>query len=202
MKNHTKHIVLMWGIVERRNPLTAPDLFFQSISKMGRRIEDMPLIKSNAPAYMKKAIFLIRQRNPHIFSVNCRAHLIHNCSMQIKSYYSSVNSLIPLIKAITVKNKTHQELFKTVGPVPDVIVTRWPGWHSAAIFYSKNLVKIKEIMANISISGILLNNGYDSLYSESLKNDLMDVVENYSCVIEIMDLLKIVVIQSNRLLKN
>ena len=135
IENPHKTYCIDVGIVERCNSLTASNLFFQPISKMDVGIEDISLMISDAAAYMKKAVFLIKQRSPNIFSVNCRAHLIHNCSMQIKSHYSSVNNLISLIKAITVKNKTHQELFKTIAPIADVIVTRWSSRLRAAIFY-------------------------------------------------------------------
>ena len=69
---------------------------------------------------------------PELFHVTCVAHLLHNCTMKMKSCLEDVDQLIAKIKAVTNKNKTRQAKFSAIGYPPQPIPTRWGSWLNAA----------------------------------------------------------------------
>ena len=62
---------------------------------------------------------------PKLFQVTCVAHLLHNCALKIKSNFEDVDQLIAKIKAVTIKNKTKQANFSSIGYPPQPVPTRW-----------------------------------------------------------------------------
>ena len=88
--------------------------------------------------------------------VTCAAHSIHNCTIKIKSHFSSADNLIARVKATVVKNENRRALFADIGSPPTVIVTRWSSWLRGALYYSKNLPKVKEIVESYEGTGILV----------------------------------------------
>ena len=47
--------------------------------------------------------------------MKCVAHSLHNCAMKVKSHFEDVDQVIAIAKSATVKNKTRQEKFATIG---------------------------------------------------------------------------------------
>ena len=41
---------------------------------------------------------------PNLFHVTCVAHLLHNCAMQVRAHYPSVDNLVSCVKACVVRN--------------------------------------------------------------------------------------------------
>ena len=44
-----------------------------------------------------------------LFHVTCVAHLLHNCTMKIKSHFENVDQLIAKVKAVTIKNRSDRQ---------------------------------------------------------------------------------------------
>ena len=63
----------------------------------------------------------LKQLFPRLFHITCVAHLLHNCAMQIRSFYSEIDTLIACIKASTVWNKERKALFKEIGTSCDTL---------------------------------------------------------------------------------
>lgn len=145
------------------------------------------LIITDAAKYMVKAFKVLSNQNYSFFHVTCLAHLIHNCAIRIKASYINVDNCIARIKLITIKNKSNADLFKNIGKPPDVIVTRWSSWLKAAIYYATHLPSIKGIVNSIDNEGILVKRAKEALRNEFLISDLMEIVENYSNLINILD---------------
>ena len=50
-----------------------------------------------------------------LFRVSCVILLLHNGAMKVESHFEDVDQLIAKVKATTVKNKTRQIKFDTIG---------------------------------------------------------------------------------------
>ena len=83
------------------------------------------------------------------------AHLFHNCATNIKSHCEDVDQLIAQVKSATVKNKTRQAKFATVGYPPQLVVTRRGSWLNAALYYAKNFPEMKAFVESFERSVIL-----------------------------------------------
>ena len=158
-----------------------------ALTKYDIGFDQLSLILSDAARYMIKAGIEIRKRVINCFHVTCFAHLIHNCGMNIKGYFEEVNKVISCVKAITIKNKSNSMKFSTIGNPPSVIVTRWSSWLKAAMYYCKNLPKVREIVNWIDSNGILIERAKDSLRSTKLVKDLLSLKVNYESLIELLD---------------
>ncbi len=107
--------------------------------------KNLLLFSTDAAKYMVKAASFIKKFYLNLHHITCKAHLIHNCALKIKSYFTNVDNLIATIKGITVKNCSNRHRFQKIGNIPDVIPTRWSSWLKAAIFYAKNFVQVKQL---------------------------------------------------------
>ena len=77
--------------------------------------------------------------------------------MKIKSRFEDVNQLIAKIKAVTIKNKTRQAKFSATGYPPQPVPTRLGSMlNAAALYYAKNLPKVKAIVKSFVGCGILI----------------------------------------------
>ena len=59
------------------------------------------LLLFDAAKYMIAAGITLKSLYPKLFHVTCVAHLLHNCSMKIKSHFEDVDQPIAKIKAVT-----------------------------------------------------------------------------------------------------
>ena len=73
--------------------------------------------------------------------------------------------LIARVKEITTENRSNQQRFAEIGQPHQSIITRWSCWLSAALYYSKNLPKVKEIIDSIDGEESILCEKYVSLAS-------------------------------------
>ena len=101
------------------------------------------LLLSDAAKYMIVAGITLKSLHSKLFHVTCAAHLLHNCAMKIKSHFKDVDQLIA---KLTIKNKTRQAKFSAIGYPPRPVPTRWGSWLNAALYYTKNLPKVKAIV--------------------------------------------------------
>ncbi len=142
---------------------------------------------TDAASYMKKSYLHLKSRFTKLVHVFCKAHLFHNCAMKIKAHFKDVNFLISSVKSITVKNKNNSQLFDCIGKIPDVIITRWGSWLKAAIFYSNNLIKVRNIVEIIEDTGVLISKAKSAVKSTNLKSDLTYIYENYANFIDLIE---------------
>ena len=64
----------------------------------------MLLLISDAASYMIKSGKVLKSNNESLFYVTCFAHLAHNCSLKVWSYYKSLDFLITSLKIATIKS--------------------------------------------------------------------------------------------------
>lgn len=159
----------------------------RNITAYGLNINDLVLIVTDAARYMTKACKDLKTINPNFFHVTCLAHLVHNCAMRIKAFYTAVDHCISSVKAITVKNRRISSLFSIIGKPPSVIVTRWSSWLKAAIYYSNNLVIVRKIVNEIGDEGILIKRAKEAVNDKKLHKDLISITSNYRCLIDVLD---------------
>ena len=138
------------------------------------------MLISDAAAYMVKAGQILKMLYEDCFHITCFAHLLHNCALRVKSFYSDVDNLIAAVKSLTVKNKTRKELFSDIGYPPVPIVTRWGSWLEAACFYAKNLPEVRNIVEAIPDDGIIVAKAKEALKCTTIGQSLMAIVRCYS----------------------
>ena len=114
------------------------------------------LLLSVAAKYMIAAGITLKSLYPKLFHVTCVAHLLHNCSMKIKSHFEDVDQLIANIKAVTINNKTRHANISAIGHPPQPVPTRWRSCLHAALYYAKSLPEVKAIVESFVGSGILV----------------------------------------------
>ena len=87
--------------------------------------ETLCLLLSDAAKYMVAAGATQISLYPKIFHVTCVAHLLYNCTIKVKSHFEDADQLVVKIKLVTVKSKTIQAKFATIGCPPQPVATRW-----------------------------------------------------------------------------
>ena len=88
--------------------------------------------------------------------------------MKVKYYSEDVDQLIAKVKSATVKNKTRQAKFATIGFPPQPVVRRWGSWLNAPLNHAKNLPEVKTIKKRFEESGILVTQAKVSLQTTYL----------------------------------
>lgn len=76
---------------------------------------DFLLLLSDAARYMTAAGATLKVIYPNLFHVLCVSHLMHNCAMKVRSYFSDIDKLIASIKLAITKNRTRRLLFLNIG---------------------------------------------------------------------------------------
>ena len=110
--------------------------------------------------------------------------------MKIKAEYTNVDLLISSMKVITIKNKKNLKLLGPLEPLPQLIVTRWPGWLNAALYYSSNYTKLKIIVNSLEDDGMLMERAKYSVNNTNVFTELLCISKNHKPLIDIMDLLE------------
>lgn len=175
---------------ESANSTKITNIIDKIIRDLEIKKENFVLLISDSAKYMIKSGQILKVFYENLFHVTCLAHLIHNCSLIIKSHYKNVNDLISSVKILIVKNKTRRKLFEEIGIPPDVVVTRWSSWLKAALFYSKKFNSIKKIVENIEDKGIIVENAKKSFLDSKLFKDLFNICNEYTKLIDIMTALE------------
>ena len=103
-----------------------------------------------------------------LFHLTCVANLSHNWAIKVKSYFQNVDQLIAKLKSATVKSKTRQATFATIGCPPPPVVIKWGSWLNGALYYAKNLPEAKIIVESFERSAILVSQAKVSLQTTGL----------------------------------
>ena len=108
------------------------------------------------------------------------------CAINSKSHFEDVDQLLAKVKAVTIKIKTRQAKFATIGcpllPVP----IRWRSWLNAALYYAKNLPEVKAIVKSFVGSGILVIQAKVSLQKSGLAGQLLKIKDHYECLVKLI----------------
>ena len=105
---------------------------------------------------------------------------MHNCAMKIKSHFEDVDQLNAKVKAVATKNKARQAKFSAI-PI------RWGSWLNAALYYAKNLPKMKTIVESFVGSGILVTQAKVSLQKIGLAGQLLKIKDQYECLVKLIE---------------
>ena len=145
------------------------------------------LLLSDAAKFMIAAGITLKSLYPKQFHVTCKAHLLHNCAMKIKSHFEDVDQLIAKVKAVTIKNKARQAKFSDSGYPPQPVPTRWESWFNAALYYVKILPEVKAIVESFVSSGILVTQANVSLQKSGLAGQLLKIKDHYECLVKVIE---------------
>ena len=102
--------------------------------------------------------------------------------MKVKSHFEDVNQLMAKVKSATVKNKTRQAKFATIGCLPHPFVTRCVSWLNTALYHATNLAEVKAIVERSEGSGILITQPKASLQTTGLATQLLKIKDQYECL--------------------
>ena len=151
-----------------------------AVKLLGADRSNFVLLLTDAAPYMIAATSILKQMFPRLFHVTCVAHLMHNCAQKVRAHYSNVDNLIARIKAATTKHQVRKQHFQEIGYPPQVVVTRWASWLSAAVYYADKLPDVKTIVDNWVGHGIIVAKAKEAIENETLAIDLLTIKRDYS----------------------
>ena len=149
--------VLDCSIVETVNQQVVSMKIDDALKKLGIQRHNFVLL-SDAACYMTACTAALKLLYPRVFHVTYMTHLLHNCAEKVRSHFQQVDNLIAKVKAVAVKNKNRRNKFSEIGTPPQPVLTRWGTWLNAAEYYTKNLVKVREIVNAFEGDDILDSN--------------------------------------------
>ena len=150
------------------------------IKKFKVRREDVNLLISDAASYMCRTGNVLKEIYPNLLHVTCLAHLMHNCTWKIKSFYKEVDDLIAAVKASVVKNKTRAADFAVCGKPTQPVVTRWGSWLDAANYYAEKLPQVREIVNSWNGEGVIVQKAKSKVNEQKLTNQLTEISQCYN----------------------
>jgi len=107
--------------------------------------------------------------------------------MKVRSRFDDVDHRIAKLKSVTVKNKTRQAQFATIGCPPQPVLTRWGSWLNGALYYAKNLPELKAIVESFEGSGVLVTQAKLCLQTTRLDSQLLKIKDQYECLVELIE---------------
>ena len=87
----------------------------------------------------------------------------------------------PLCTPFSVRNgastTTRKKGFHDAGlpSPPDLVITRWATWLTAALYYSENLPAVRTIVNNWTSAGLLVSRAKDAINGEGLVSNLVNI---------------------------
>ena len=148
--------VLNCSIVETMNQQVVTMKVDDALKKLDIQMHNFVLLSDTA-CYMTMHCCTQVTVYPQLFHITCMAHLLHNCNEKVHSHFQQVN-LISKVQVVTMKNKNWHNKFNEIGTPPQPVLTHWGTWLNAAEYYTKNLVKVCEIVNAFEGDGILVTN--------------------------------------------
>ena len=145
------------------------------------------LLISDAARYMISAAKSLKLLYPSFLHHTCLAHLLHNGALRIKTHYTKIDKLIATVKMATVKNSDRRQQFSEIGLPPRPVLTRWGSWIGAALYYSKNLNTVQQIVNSWDGEGVLEKNAISSVNSLGLYDQLVDLQKNYGGFLKMIE---------------
>ena len=173
-----------------KNPLNSESLaqkIDDFLHKFGLKREYFVMLLSDAAHYVVKTGKILKSLYPNLIHVTCIAHLYHNVAEKIRKFCPDVDFMIASMKALVNKNYKNKELFKSIGPIPDPVITRWGTWLKAVQFYCCKLNKVREIFLKVDTKGYIYENAKNALGQSSLQFSLYEISENYKFVVDLIE---------------
>lgn len=176
----SKPFLLNCQELEKCNHATIARFFNDSMSLLwpnGVLHEKVLLFLSDGAPYMIKAGKHLRVFFPKMIHLTCLAHAFHRVAESVRSAFPEVDSLISSVKKIFLKAPSRVQIFKENYPElplpPQPIITRWGTWLEAALYYSKNLGKIEDVISKLDCeSAAAIFQAQNLLENPNLKNNL------------------------------
>ena len=139
--------------------------------------KNFSLFLTDGAWYMSLAGKTLKELYSSLMHVTCVAHLLHNCAMCVHAHFKSIDEIIAMIKAATIKNTDRKKDFHDAGlPSPaDPVITRWATCLRAALYYSENLPAVRTIVNNWTSAGLLVSRAKDAINVEDLVLDLVKI---------------------------
>lgn len=144
------------------------------------------LLISDSASYMVKAGKMLKLKYKDLFHITCFAHLLHNCAAKVQLSYNAVNDLISSMRMCLLRSAERLSKFETIEIPPDVVLTRWGSWLSAALYYAKNFVEIKCIISRFHDDGILVERVRNAINNEKLRSELFEISMKFSSLYEMI----------------
>lgn len=146
------------------------------------------LMLSDAAPYMCKASVNLKIFFPNLIHTTCLAHGINRVAEEIRNQFPLVNELISNVKKFFLKAPLRIQLYKESFPglplPPQPVITRWGTWLNAAIFYSKNYEKFKNLILEFSDESNAIKEAKKSFKNCVIPNQLAFIASNFSVVAE------------------
>ena len=106
--------------------------------------------------------------------------------MKVKSHVEGVDQPSAKVTLATVKNKTKQAKFATIGCHTQPVVTGWESWLNGAIYYAKNSPEVKGFEGYC----ILVTQAKVSLQTTGLATQLLKLQYQYECVVKLIEMME------------
>lgn len=169
-------------------------LFSDSLDYLGPGFDKdkVLLFLTDAAPYMVAAANVLCQIYDKLVHVTCVVHGLHRVCEQIRIEYSNVNSLISNVKKVFVKAPNRIRIFRSLEPglqlPPEPITTRWGTWLSAALYYAKNLDKIKGVVNQFDDKeSIAIKESKSNLADKGVPVALKDICDNFTFLAQTMN---------------
>ena len=150
--------VLDCSIVETMNQQVVTMKIDNSLKKLDIQRHNFVLLLSYVACYMTACTATLKLLHLQLFHNTCMVHILYNCAEKVRSHFQQVDNLIAKVKMVTMKNKNWQNEFNEISTPLQPVLTRWGTWLNAAEYYTKNLVKVCEIVNAFEGDGILVSN--------------------------------------------
>ena len=151
-KYHTPYLANM-VFLEKTNSATISRLVNNTLKFLWPNFDAdlLKLLLSDAAAHMLKSGQELKVFYPTLLHITCLAHGLHRVCESVREMFTEVNDLVSAMKRIFVKATSRIIIWKEAYPEvplpPEPVLTRWGTWIDAALFYAKNLEKVKTIVS-------------------------------------------------------
>ena len=141
------------------------------------------LFITDAAPYMVKTGTTLKVFHSKMIHLTCMAHALNRVAEKIREVFPDVNKLINNGKKIFLKAPHHVSVYrdKMDCPLPpEPVITRWGTWLEAALFYSDNFSKYKEVIAELEEDAQSVTKVKAILKTTSITSDLAFIRAHYS----------------------
>lgn len=140
------------SVLEKTNAATVSTFVNDSLVRFyaGKPFSNVVLLLvTDAAPYMRLCGTNLKQLYPNLVHVTCVAHGIHRVCEKVREIFPDVNRLISSARKIFLKCPSRCDLYKErMGcPLPpDVVITRWGTWITAATFYATHFEDFSAVI--------------------------------------------------------
>jgi hypothetical protein len=133
------------------------------------------LLVTDAAPYMGLAGRNLTQLYPNLIHVTCIAHAVHRVCKKVREMFPDVNRLISSAQKIFLKAPSRCDVYKQYMSCPlppDVVITRWGTWLTAAIFYASHFENFSTVIHALPDDSKYTSNVKLLLQKDTLASDL------------------------------